>query len=235
MTGGLTIDRIDVSYGPRSALRGVSLEVAEREIVALIGSNGAGKTTTLRAIMGLTPPDRGTIRFEGTDITRLAPPAVVKLGITLSPEGRRVFPQMSVEENLQLGAYLKTDTVEIAHTMKRVYAYFPRLLERRGQMAGSLSGGEQQMLAIGRALMTNPSLLVLDEATEGLAPVIRQDIWSAIRTLKAAGQSILVVDKTLSELLPVADRCFVLEKGVTVFEGAPAMLTTELQDRYLGV
>ena len=237
MTGGLTIDRIDVSYGPRSALRGVSLEVAEREIVALIGSNGAGKTTTLRAIMGLTPPDRGTIRFEGTDISRLAPPAVVKLGITLSPEGRRVFPQMSVEENLQLGAYLKTDTVEIAHTMKRVYAYFPRLLERRGQMAGSLSGGEQQMLAIGRALMAKPRLLLLDEPSLGLAPIRVQEIGQIIREINAEeGISIVLVEQNANMALRLCQRAYVIESGAIALSGTGAELAASEHVRraYLG-
>ncbi|MCB9958297.1 MAG: ABC transporter ATP-binding protein [Rhodospirillaceae bacterium] len=237
MTGGLTIDRIDVSYGPRSALRGVSLDVAEQEIVALIGSNGAGKTTTLRAIMGLTPPERGTIRFEGTDITRLAPPAVVKLGITLSPEGRRVFPQMSVEENLQLGAYLKTDKAEIARTMQRVYAYFPRLLERRGQMAGSLSGGEQQMLAIGRALMARPRLLLLDEPSLGLAPIRVQEIGQIIREInREEGISIVLVEQNANMALRLCQRAYVIESGAIALSGTGTELAASEHVRraYLG-
>jgi branched-chain amino acid transport system ATP-binding protein len=159
----------------------------------------------------------------------MRPHRIARFGLGLVPEGRRCFPNLTVLENLLAAARGSEWTLE------KVVELFPRLGERRDQYANTLSGGEQQMLAIGRALMTNPSLLILDEATEGLAPVIRQDIWAAIRKLKAAGQSILVVDKTLSELLPVADRCFVLEKGVTVFEGTPDRLTPDIQDRYLGV
>lgn len=159
----------------------------------------------------------------------MQPHRIARLGIGLVPEGRRCFPNLTVQENLVAAARPGV------WTLARVNDLFPRLAERRDQYANTLSGGEQQMLAVGRALMTNPKLLILDEATEGLAPVIRQDIWAAIRRLKAEGQSILVVDKTLAELMPVADRCFVLEKGRTVFSGAPAMLTAELQDRYLGV
>ncbi|WP_104663864.1 ABC transporter ATP-binding protein [Ensifer adhaerens] len=225
----LEIKGLETFYGASQALFGVGLDVREGEVVALMGRNGMGKTTTINSILGLVRPRSGAISFAGQAISGLRPHRIARLGLGLVPEGRRCFPNLTVMENLVATARGNEWTFE------KVIALFPRLGERRDQYANTLSGGEQQMLAIGRALMTNPSLLILDEATEGLAPVIRQDIWSAIRTLKAAGQSILVVDKTLSELLPVADRCFVLEKGTTVFEGAPARLTPKLQDRYLGV
>jgi len=225
----LELKGLETFYGASQALFGVNLDVREGEVVALMGRNGMGKTTTINSILGLVRPRSGAISFAGKTISGLRPHRIARLGLGLVPEGRRCFPNLTVMENLVATARGKEWTFE------KVTALFPRLGERRDQYANTLSGGEQQMLAIGRALMTNPSLLILDEATEGLAPVIRQDIWSAIRTLKAAGQSILVVDKTLSELLPVADRCFVLEKGATVFEGAPLALTPELQDRYLGV
>ncbi len=225
----LELKGLETFYGASQALFGVNLDVREGEVVALMGRNGMGKTTTINSILGLVRPRSGAIAFAGKTISGLRPHRIARLGLGLVPEGRRCFPNLTVMENLVATARGNEWTFE------KVTALFPRLGERRDQYANTLSGGEQQMLAIGRALMTNPSLLILDEATEGLAPVIRQDIWSAIRILKAAGQSILVVDKTLSELLPVADRCFVLEKGATVFEGAPLALTPELQDRYLGV
>lgn len=225
----LEVERLESFYGASQALFGVSLAVAEGEVVALMGRNGMGKTTTIRSILGLNRPRGGRIDFAGVRIAGMRPHRIARLGIGLVPEGRRCFPNLTVRENL-VAAARKGQWTEA-----RVNELFPRLAERRDQFANTLSGGEQQMLAVGRALMTNPRLLILDEATEGLAPVIRRDIWSAIRTLKLAGQAILVVDKTLAELLPVADRCFVLEKGVTVFDGAPHALTPELQDRYLGV
>ena len=225
----LSLKGLETYYGASQALFGVDLDIDEGEVVALMGRNGMGKTTTINSIIGLVRPRSGAISFGGKAIFGLRPHRIARLGLGLVPEGRRCFPNLTVMENLVATARGSEWTFE------KVVDLFPRLGERRDQYARTLSGGEQQMLAIGRALMTNPRLIILDEATEGLAPVIRQDIWSAIRTLKAAGQSILVVDKTLSELLPVADRCFVLEKGRTVFEGAPAALTPELQDRYLGV
>lgn len=225
----LEVDRLESFYGASQALFGVSLAVSEGEVVALMGRNGMGKTTTIRSVLGLVRPRGGRIAFGGADIAGMRPHRIARLGIGLVPEGRRCFPNLTVHENLVAAAR------KGVWNEARVVELFPRLGERRDQFASTLSGGEQQMLAVGRALMTNPRLLVLDEATEGLAPVIRKDIWTAIRTLKAAGQSILVVDKTLAELLPVADRCFVLEKGVTVFDGSPEALTPELQDRYLGV
>ncbi|WP_105428864.1 ABC transporter ATP-binding protein [Neorhizobium sp. T6_25] len=225
----LDVTKIEAFYGASQALFGVDLSVAEGEAVALMGRNGMGKTTTIRAICNLNPPRAGAVKIGGTDTKGKRPHHVAKLGIGLVPEGRRCFPNLTVHENLVAAARPGQWTLE------RVNELFPRLEERHAQMARSLSGGEQQMLAIGRALMTNPRLLILDEATEGLAPVIRQDIWKAIRRLKAEGLSILVVDKTLSELLPVADRCVILENGTSAWSGRPADLTTELQDRYLGV
>lgn len=225
----LTLSGIETYYGASQALFGVDLDVAEGEVVALMGRNGMGKTTTIRSIMALTPARSGTIRLAGQDIRSRSPHRIARLGIGLVPEGRRCFPNLTVGENLTAAATTGRWSLDAINQL------FPRLAERRDQMARSLSGGEQQMLAIGRALMTNPKLLILDEATEGLAPVIRHDIWSVIRTLKSEGQSILIVDKTLAELLPSADRCFVLEKGRTVWSGSPTDLTPELQDRYLGV
>ena len=225
----LELKAVETFYGASQALFGVSLDVREGEVVALMGRNGMGKTTTIGSVLGLVRPRGGSIRFGGREIAGQRPHRIARLGLGLVPEGRRCFPNLTVFENLVAAARGADWTYD------KVVDLFPRLGERRDQYANTLSGGEQQMLAIGRALMTNPSLLILDEATEGLAPVIRHDIWTAIRKLKAAGQSILVVDKTLSELLPVADRCFVLEKGTTVFEGSPQALTPELQDRYLGV
>ena len=225
----LELNGVETFYGASQALFGVSLDVREGEVVALMGRNGMGKTTTIGSVLGLVRPRGGSIRFGGREISGQRPHRIARLGLGLVPEGRRCFPNLTVFENLVAAARGSDWTYD------KVVDLFPRLGERRDQYANTLSGGEQQMLAIGRALMTNPSLLILDEATEGLAPVIRHDIWTAIRKLKAAGQSILVVDKTLSELLPVVDRCFVLEKGVTVFEGAPDALTPEIQDRYLGV
>jgi branched-chain amino acid transport system ATP-binding protein len=225
----LKVADIETFYGPSQALFGVNLGVNAGEMVALMGRNGMGKTTTIRSIFGLTPASRGTIEFESRNIRRLPAYRIAKAGLGLVPEGRRCFPNLSVRENLQVTARPGE------WTLAKVEALFPRLEERRAQMAKTLSGGEQQMLAIGRALMTNPRLLVLDEATEGLAPVIRQEIWRAIRLLKEQGQATLLVDKSLSEILPIADRCTILEKGCTVWDGKPAALDSTVRDRYLGV
>lgn len=225
----LDVSKIAAFYGASQALFGVDLTVAEGEVVALMGRNGMGKTTAIRAICNLTPPKSGSVRFAGNDLAGKPSHRVARLGIGLVPEGRRCFRNLTVHENLVAAARSGPWTLD------RVNVLFPRLKERHAQMAVSLSGGEQQMLAIGRALMTNPRLLILDEATEGLAPVIRQDIWRAIRTLKADGLSILVVDKTLPELLPVADRCTILENGRTAWTGTPGELDAGIQDRYLGV
>ena len=225
----LVLRGVETFYGASQALFGVDLTVENGEVVALMGRNGMGKTTTINSILGLVRPRSGTITFAGTNLSGLQAHRIARLGLGLVPEGRRCFPNLTVEENLLVAARGND------WNLRRVIELFPRLGERRSQYANTLSGGVLQLLAIGRALMTNPHLLILDEATEGLAPVIRQDIWAALRQLKATGQSILVVDKTLSELLPVADRCVILEKGMSVFEGSPDVLTPELQDRYLGV
>ena len=225
----LEVDRIETFYGASQALFGVSLQLQKGEVVALMGRNGMGKTTTIRSIFGLSPLSKGRISFQDRDISAMKPYRIARLGLGLVPEGRRCFPNLTVAENLLASA--RSGEWSIAG----VNALFPRLAERSQQYARTLSGGEQQMLAVGRALMTNPDLVVLDEATEGLAPVVRQEIWKAIRELKGRGQSILVVDKTLSELLPVADRCVILEKGRDVWTGLPGELSDELQDRYLGV
>ncbi|TWF52794.1 amino acid/amide ABC transporter ATP-binding protein 2 (HAAT family) [Neorhizobium alkalisoli] len=225
----LDVQDITTYYGSSQALFGVEFRMTEGEVVALMGRNGMGKSTTIKSICNLLAPKSGRIFFDGKPTERMPPHRVARLGIGLVPEGRRCFPNLTVHENLVAAARPGKWTLE------RVNDLFPRLKERHAQLSRSLSGGEQQMLAIGRALMTNPKLLILDEATEGLAPVIRQDIWKAIRHLKSEGLSILVVDKTLSELLPVADRCVILENGKSVWSGSPGELTVETQDRYLGV
>jgi branched-chain amino acid transport system ATP-binding protein len=225
----LQVEALHAAYGATEVLFGVDLAVAKGEVVALMGRNGMGKTTTIRAIFGLTLPTGGSVRFEGVELIRKAPHLIARKGLGLVPEGRRCFANLTVFENLVAAARPG------AWDMARVNALFPRLAERRDQLARTLSGGEQQMLAIGRALMTNPKLLVLDEATEGLAPVIRQDIWRAVRTFKQEGLSMLVVDKTLSELLDVADRFIILQNGRSVWSGAGSALDRDIQDRYLGV
>ncbi len=225
----LRVAAIETFYGPSQALFGVDLSVDDGEVVTLMGRNGMGKSTTIRSICGMTPARAGRIAFAGVELVGLPPHRIARGGIGLVPEGRRCFPNLTVHENLVASARSGK------WTLSAVERLFPRLAERQAQYANTLSGGEQQMLAIGRALMTNPRLLILDEATEGLAPVIRDDIWAAIRRLKADGLAILLVDKTMDEVLSVADRCVVLEKGRTVWGGRPATLTRELQDRYLGI
>jgi branched-chain amino acid transport system ATP-binding protein len=225
----LEVSGLEAFYGGSQALFGVNLAIDDGEVVALLGRNGMGKTTTISSILGLLPARRGSVRFDGAETARLPAHRIARLGLGLAPEGRRCFPNLTVRENLMVAARPG------AWTLERIGALFPRLQERSTQYANTLSGGEQQMLAISRALMTNPKLLILDEATEGLAPSIRQDIWTAVRTLKAGGQSILVVDKALAELLPIANRAVILEKGVSVWTGEPGDLTIELRDRHLGV
>jgi len=225
----LAVSGIETFYGPSQALFGVDLDVEEGEVVTLMGRNGMGKTTTIRSICGMTPARAGRIDFAGVALAGLPPHRIARWGIGLVPEGRRCFPNLTVQENLVASARPGKWTLDAVKSL------FPRLGERLRQYANTLSGGEQQMLAIGRALMTNPRLLILDEATEGLAPIIRQDIWAAMRKLKADGQAILLVDKTMDEVLSVADRCFVLEKGRTVWSGLPGNLTEELQQKFLGL
>ena len=229
MSALLELDRINASYGAVQALFGVSLTLREGEVVALMGRNGMGKTTTIRCISRLMPLNSGGLSFAGQDLTGLSAPRVARLGIGLVPEGRRCFAPLTVSENLLVAARPGP------WDMARVCRLFPRLEERMGQVSATLSGGEQQMLAIGRALMTNPRLLVLDEATEGLAPVVRQEIWSGVRELKEQGLSILLVDKSLRELSAVADHAVILERGCSVWSGEMSALTPELTDKYLGV
>lgn len=225
----LQIEGLQSFYGRSQALFNVNLSMEEGQVVALMGRNGMGKTTTIRSLCRIMPYRHGNVRFLDRDLAAMRPHRVARLGIGLVPEGRRCFPNLSVHENLVVAARPG------AWSLERVGLLFPRLRERQNQMARTLSGGEQQMLAIGRALMTNPKLLILDEATEGLAPVIRQEIWAAVRELKGEGQSILIVDKTLKELMRVADRCTILERGANVWDGAPADLDGDIQDRFLGV
>jgi len=225
----LKLHGIESRYGAIQALFGVDLRVDQGGATALLGRNGMGKTTTIRAIFGLTPPDAGVIELAGRDLRGLPPFRIARLGIGLVPECRRCFARLTVDENL--AATARPGPFDRAFVRR----LFPRLAERAGQSAGTLSGGEQQMLAIGRALTTNPRLLVLDEATEGLAPTIRAEIWAALDRLKREGLSLLVVDKSLQDLLPLADRLAVLEKGRSVWHGAPHEWTPELRDRFLGV
>ncbi|UWR41618.1 ABC transporter ATP-binding protein [Phaeobacter inhibens] len=226
----LSLKKVTASYGPSQALFGVELDIGEGEVVALMGRNGMGKSTTIKTICGMLPASEGTLHFAGNDLRKLPSHKIARLGIGLVPEGRRCFAPLTVEENLRAAARPGPWDFAVVADL------FPRLAERRDQTASSLSGGEQQMLAIGRALMINPRLLILDEATEGLAPVVRQEIWAAIARLKRdSGLSILVVDKTLRELAAVADRAVIVNKGATVWTGAMDALTPELKDRYLGV
>jgi len=222
----LRVEALDAGYGDAQALFGVSFDIGAGEAVTLIGRNGMGKTTTIRAIMGLNPPRGGSVHFEGARIDGLPPHEIARRGIGLVPEGRQIFVRLSVEENLVATAANRTKLSE-PWTLARVFALFPRLEERRAQSAGTLSGGEQQMLAIGRALMTNPRLLILDEATEGLAPLIRQDIWNCLSALRAQGLSILVVDRNLDALMRLADRHNVVEKGRVVWSGTSTELAAE--------
>lgn len=226
----LTLNSISAFYGPSQALFDVSLSLSAGEVMALMGRNGMGKSTTVKVICRMLHMRAGRLQFDGQDISRLPSHRAAQAGIGLVPEGRRCFAQLTVYENL-IAAARKGEW-----DFAKVSALFPRLAERRDQLAASLSGGEQQMLAIGRALMTNPRLLILDEATEGLAPVVRQEIWAAIARLKAeTGLAILVIDKSIKELSTVADHAVILEKGTSVWSGAFADLTPEVTDRYLGV
>lgn len=225
----LEVKNLTSSYGATQVLFGVDLSVAEGQVVALMGRNGMGKSTSIRAICGLNPVNSGSVGFAGTNISTLASYRCARLGLGLVPEGRRCFPNLSVAENLLATARSGPWTLADIHDL------FPILGERARQMADTLSGGEQQMLAIGRALLTNPKLLVLDEATEGLAPVVRKHIWTALKTLKDRGQAILLVDKSLSEVMQIAEHCTILEKGRSVWSGPVTGLTAGLQRRFLGV
>ena len=225
----LKILNLTAHYGVSQALFDVNLTILPGQVVALMGRNGMGKTTTVNVVCGLLGCTSGEVHFNGHDCGQMASYKIARLGIGLVPEGRRCFDNLTVRENLLVAA------TQGEWTLEKVCGLLPRLKERLDQYANTLSGGEQQMLAIGRALLTNPKLLILDEATEGLAPVIRQEIWHIVASLKDAGQSILLIDKSLAELLPITDLCVLLERGSTVWQGAPEELNADLRDRYLGI
>jgi branched-chain amino acid transport system ATP-binding protein len=232
----LVVQDLETAYGVSQVLFGVSFQVAEGEVATLLGRNGMGKTTTIRSIMGIVPSKSGSVTFDGKPLRGLPSFRVAQSGLGLVPEGRQVFPNLTVLENLVATAANRTGRPD-PWTLERVFSFFPQLAARRNNYGNQLSGGEQQMLAIGRALMTNPRLLILDEATEGLAPKIRQEIYRSISELKSSGLSILVIDKDVKALTRVADRNFILEKGRVVWKGTSAELAADasLQHRYLGV
>jgi len=236
MTDLLTIESVETCYGLSQVLFGVSLAIAPGEMVTLMGRNGMGKTTTVRSIMGLTQARAGAIRFASREIRMLPAYRVAKLGLALVPEGRQIFPNLTVRENLVATAANRLGAAD-PWTLTKVHALFPRLAERGQNMGAQLSGGEQQMLAIGRALMTNPRLLILDEATEGLAPLIRAEIWGCLAQLKNAGLAILVIDKNVEALTRIADRHYFIERGRIVWSGTSAELARapDVQHRYMGV
>jgi branched-chain amino acid transport system ATP-binding protein len=233
----LEVSGIDVFYGRVQAVRGATLAVDTGEVVALIGSNGAGKTTTLRTISGLLHPIHGSIKFNGQDITRTEPQKIVNLGICQSPEGRRLFTRMSVLDNLRMGAYTRSSSAEIKKDMDRVFELFPRLKERLHQIAGTLSGGEQQMCAMGRALMAKPKLLMLDEPSLGLSPILVETIFSIVREINAQGTPVLLVEQNATKALDVAHRAYVLETGSIVKSGTGKELlaSEDVQKAYLGM
>ncbi len=232
----LVVEHIETFYGASQALFGVSLEVQEGEVLTLLGRNGMGKSTTVRSIMGLTPARNGRIVFDGTEIHRLPSHAIARMGIGLVPEGRQIFPNLTVHENMVATAANRLNTAS-PYTLDSVLAIFPRLADRLNHYGNQLSGGEQQMLAVVRALMTNPRLLVLDEATEGLAPLIRREIWQGLAQLKANGHAILVIDKNLDALMQIADRHCIMQKGRVVWQGRTDELAAhqEVKSQYLGV
>lgn len=232
----LEVEGIETCYGLSQVLFGLSLSIRPGEMVSLMGRNGMGKTTTIRSIMGLTPARAGSIRFAGAEVRQLPSYRIAKLGVGLVPEGRQIFPNLTVRENLVAAAADRFGSSN-PWTLAAIYVMFPRLAERASNMGNQLSGGEQQMLAIGRALMTNPKLLILDEATEGLAPLIREEIWSCLSLLKSRGQSILVVDKNVDHLARICDRHTIIERGKTVWSGTSNELMAEpdLQHKYLGI
>lgn len=232
----LKAENIHAAYGSSQVLFGIDLELRQGQLVVMMGRNGMGKTTTVRAITGLTQASSGAVRLDGQDITRMKPHQIGQAGVALVPEGRQIFPTLTVRENLIATARTRRDAAQ-PWTLERVFNLFPRLRERAGQMGDSLSGGEQQMLAIGRALMTNPRLLILDEATEGLAPLIRREIWEVLAGLKAEGQTTLVIDKNLDEMAPVADYAYVVLKGRIAWHGDISAMraTPDFAATYLGV
>ena len=232
----LEVKDLEVYYGMIQALKGISFQVNEGEVIALIGANGAGKTTTLHTVSGLLTPKHGSVTFEGTEITKIPAHKIVELGMAHVPEGRRVFPSLSVLQNLKLGAYTRKDKKEIDDTLKMIYERFPRLEERKNQPAGTLSGGEQQMLAMGRALMSNASMLMLDEPSMGLSPLLVQEIFDIIQNVHKEGMTILLVEQNAQMALSVADRAYVLETGRVVMDGTGAELLTNerVRSAYLG-
>jgi branched-chain amino acid transport system ATP-binding protein len=231
----LEVKDLHTYYGNIEALKGISIEVNDGEIVTLIGSNGAGKSTTLRSISGLTPPRQGSIKFDGKEIGETAPQDIVRLGISQAPEGRKIFPRMTVRENLELGAYLRRDA-SIGSDMDRVFDLFPRLKEREKQKAGTMSGGEQQMLAIGRALMAQPKLLLLDEPSMGLAPILVERIYETVEEINQQGTTILLVEQNANYALGVSKRAYVLETGQVALadESSRLLENPEVQKAYLG-
>ncbi|MEG6522123.1 ABC transporter ATP-binding protein [Desulfotomaculum sp. 1211_IL3151] len=232
----LELNDLHVSYGAIRALKGISCQVAEGQIVALIGANGAGKTTTLRTISGLIRPQLGTITYKGQPITKMPPHQIVSLGICQVPEGRRVFTRMTVMENLEMGAYIRKDKVGVKEDIKKVFERFPRLEERKNQLSGTLSGGEQQMLAMGRALMSRPQVLLMDEPSMGLAPMLVREIFSIIKEINQTGTTILLVEQNAHMALSISHRAYVLETGEIVLSGPAADLANnpEVQKAYLG-
>ena len=232
----LKVQDLKVKYGMIEAIKGISFEVRDGEIVTMIGANGAGKTTTMHAISGLVKAAEGSIMLDDTELTKTAPNKIVKMGLAQVPEGRRVFAQQTVEENLILGAYMRKDRDGIAKDMEEVYQLFPRLKERRVQLAGTLSGGEQQMLAMGRALMAKPSILLLDEPSMGLSPLLVSEIFNIIREINDKGTTILLVEQNAKRALSIADRAYVLETGKITLEGTGEELASDerVQKAYLG-
>ena len=232
----LEIRNLNVHYGGIHALRGINLEVDDGKIISLIGANGAGKSTTLKSVMGLVPKSAGSVVWNGRDITRLETKEIVKAGIALCPEGRKVFPDLTVAENLTIGAYLRKDKDEIKKDRDWVYELFPRMKEREWQLAGTLSGGEQQMLAVGRALMTKPKLLMLDEPSLGLAPLVIKDIFSIIRQIKEAGVNVLLIEQNAKAALEISDFAYVMETGTITMSGPGRELLSDdrVKKAYLG-
>ncbi|MBQ9765381.1 MAG: ABC transporter ATP-binding protein [Lachnospiraceae bacterium] len=232
----LEVNGLQVYYGVIQALKGVSFEVNQGEVIALIGANGAGKTTTLHTLTGLLPAKQGSIIFEGKDITKMPAHKIVEMGIAHVPEGRRVFAQLSVYENLIMGAYTRKDKKEIEENLNKVYQRFPRLKERKNQRAGTLSGGEQQMLAMGRALMSNPKMIVMDEPSMGLSPIFVNEIFDIIEKVSASGTTVLLVEQNAKKALSIADRAYVLETGNIVLSGDAKELMNDdsIKKAYLG-
>ncbi|WP_394680527.1 ABC transporter ATP-binding protein [uncultured Comamonas sp.] len=236
MTALLEVEALETCYGSSQVLFGMHLHMAAGEVTTLLGRNGMGKTTTVRSLLGMTPASAGTVRFRGERIEHLPADRIARMGMAVVPEGRQIFANLTVQENLQAFA-ANRNASENPWSLDRVYQLFPRLAERAGNPGNRLSGGEQQMLAIGRALMTNPHLLILDEATEGLAPLIREEIWQCLAALRAHGQAILVIDKYVKRLMALADRHTLIERGQVVWQGSSAQLEAQpaLWQRYIGV